>query len=100
MKNNMTDPERLLQMIIRLLVNSPDEVRVVSTSDNNSTIFQVSVAPNEAGQIIGKQGRTARSLRTLLSSMGVAAKTRYSLDILDHRTPITPTNEAKELVAR
>ena len=79
---NTPNPERLMQKIIRMLVDSPDKVSVKAISSTNATVLQVSVASKDVGQIIGKQGRTARSLRTLLVSMGAAAKTRYSLDIL------------------
>ena len=89
---NTPDPERIMLNIIRMLVDSPDKVSVKAISSTNATVLQVSVAPKEVGQIIGKQGRTARSLRTLLVSMSATAKTRYSLDILPNES--NPTNPA------
>jgi uncharacterized protein len=77
--------KRVLQNIIRTLVDSPDQVSDKAISVENAIVLEVAVAPTEAGQIIGKEGRTARSIRTLLASMGGTAKTRYSLDISANR---------------
>jgi uncharacterized protein len=80
-----SNAEALLQKIIRMIVDSPNEVSVVAIPGHDSTMFRVSVAPNEAGKVIGQQGRTAKSVRTLLSGMGIKAKTRYALEIIDDR---------------
>jgi uncharacterized protein len=90
---NTPNPKRIMQNIVRMLVDSPDKVSVKAISSPNATVLQVSVASKEVGQIIGKQGRTARSLRTLLVSMGAAAKTRYSLDILANES--NPTDNMR-----
>jgi uncharacterized protein len=79
---HVPNPERLIQNIVQVLVDSPDKVSVKAISANNAIMLQVSVAANEVGQVIGRQGRTARSIRTLLASMSAVTKTRYSLDIL------------------
>jgi uncharacterized protein len=90
---NTPNPERVMENIIRMLVDTPDKVSVKAISSTNATVLQVSVASKEVGQIIGKQGRTARSLRTLLVSMGATAKTRYSLDILSNES--NPTDAVR-----
>ena len=77
--------EELLFGIVSALVDDRNEVQVTSKTRLSSTIFQVTVAASEAGKIIGKSGRTATSIRGLLSAMGVAAKTRYGLDIITRR---------------
>jgi predicted RNA-binding protein YlqC (UPF0109 family) len=77
--------EELLLGIVHALVDDRNEVQVTSKTRLSSTIFQVTVAASEVGKIIGKNGRTATSIRGLLSAMGVAAKTRYGLDIITRR---------------
>jgi uncharacterized protein len=93
----MKNVESLLQKMIRMMVDSPNEVSVMTILSHDSTMFRVSVAPNEAGQVIGKQGRTAKSMRTLLSGMGIKAKTRYALEIIDDSSVNDPIiDESKE----
>jgi predicted RNA-binding protein YlqC (UPF0109 family) len=74
--------EELLLRMVKVLVDESDEVSVTSVIADNGTIFQVSVAPRDVGKVIGKSGRMARALRTLLSAIGVSRKTRYGLDII------------------
>jgi predicted RNA-binding protein YlqC (UPF0109 family) len=74
--------EGLLLRILFVLVDDPNEVQVISDTSEAGTVFRVTVAPPDAGKIIGKNGRIASSLRVLLSAMGVAAKTQYSLNIV------------------
>jgi predicted RNA-binding protein YlqC (UPF0109 family) len=73
--------EELLLRIVVALVDEPNEAHITSKTTGSGTMFQVTVAPTDVGKLIGKSGRTASSLRILLSAMGVAAKTRYNLDI-------------------
>jgi predicted RNA-binding protein YlqC (UPF0109 family) len=77
--------EELLLRIIVALVDEPNEVHITSNTTGSGTMFQVTVAPTDVGKIIGKSGRTARSIRTLLCAIGVAAKRRYELDIAPSR---------------
>ena len=77
--------EEFLRRIIVALVDDRNEVQVSSATKPSGTIFQVTVAPTDVGKIIGKDGRTAGSIRGLLSAMGIAAKTRYRLDIIARR---------------
>jgi len=74
--------EELLLRILFVLVDHPNEVQVTSDTTEGGTVFRVTVAPPDVGKIIGKNGRIARSLRVLLSAMGVAAKKQYSLNIV------------------
>jgi uncharacterized protein len=62
-------------------VDSRNEVQVTSVNKASGTVFQVSVAPTDVGNVIGKDGRTAQSIRMLLSAIGGATKTRYQLEI-------------------
>jgi predicted RNA-binding protein YlqC (UPF0109 family) len=63
-------------------VDNPDKVQVTATDSEQGTTFLVTVAPTDVGKVIGKSGRTAGSLRLLLSEIGMTSKTRYSLDIV------------------
>jgi predicted RNA-binding protein YlqC (UPF0109 family) len=74
--------EGLLLRIVTVLVDKSDEVSVTSATAENGTIFQVSVAPSDVGKVIGKSGRMATALRTLLSAVGVSLKTRFGLNIV------------------
>lgn len=77
--------EELLVGIVCALVDDRSEVQVISQTKISTKIFQVTVAPGDVGKIIGKNGRTATSIRGLLSAIGLAAKTRYSLEIVTKR---------------
>jgi predicted RNA-binding protein YlqC (UPF0109 family) len=65
----------------RALVDLPDEVSVQSAPDRDGTVLLLRVAPGDLGKVIGKQGRTARSIRTILGAASMKAQHRFSLDI-------------------
>jgi uncharacterized protein len=73
----------LVTGIARALVDRPEDVSINQTSTETGTLFRLRVDPKDVGKIIGKQGRTARSLRTLLGAISVKLKHRYSLEILE-----------------
>jgi len=79
-KNGM---KSLVEHIAKALVDSPDEVVVNEVSGEQSTVFELRVAEGDLGKVIGKQGRTARSIRTLLGAVGTKLNRRYSLEILE-----------------
>ena len=72
--------ERLTR-IISLLVDTPRAVRVDARQQRAVTVFEVHVDPEDLGQLIGRQGRTARALRSLLDARGSRDGLRYGLDI-------------------
>lgn len=74
----------LVEVVARGLVDHPDQVRVEATRGDRSPRIELSVAPDDIGKVIGKDGRTAKSIRTLLSCAAskVGAGRAY-LDILD-----------------
>jgi uncharacterized protein len=82
---NGSNVEKLVLRIVNSLVDNLDDVRVTSIITGTGTIFEVSVAPSDVGKIIGKSGRTARAIRELLMAMGIAAKVRYGLDVIENR---------------
>ena len=65
----------------KALVDLPEEVSVKSAPDNDGTVLLLRVAPADLGKVIGKQGRTARSIRTILGAASLKAQHRFSLDI-------------------
>jgi len=69
--------------IVQALVDQPDGVSVELIEDRDATILRVRVAPQDIGKVIGKQGRTARSLRTILGAASMKLHHRFSLDILE-----------------
>ena len=73
----------LVEEIAKALVDAPDEVQVKEVAGEQSTVFELRVAPDDLGKVIGKQGRTARSIRTLLGAVGTKMNRRYSLEILE-----------------
>jgi predicted RNA-binding protein YlqC (UPF0109 family) len=75
--------KELVEYIAKALVDKPDEVVVRAIEDGQTTVLELSVAPGDIGKVIGKQGRTARSIRTILSAAGMKAKRRFALDIID-----------------
>jgi len=75
--------QELVTQIARALVDIPEEVKVDAEENDLTTILRLSVAPSDVGKVIGKQGRTARSMRTILGAVGMKHRHRYSLDILE-----------------
>lgn len=70
-----------LARVISLLVDNPDDVRIDARRDRAVTVFEVRVDPDDLGQLIGRQGRTARALRSLLDVRGSRDGRRYGLEI-------------------
>lgn len=73
----------LISEIARSLVDKPEAVSVKVTEQEGGTALHLTVDPSDVGKIIGKQGRTARSLRTILSAVSVKLHHRYSLEIVE-----------------
>lgn len=73
----------LLELIAKALVDSPDDVSVSEITGEQTTILELRVAPDDLGKVIGKQGRTARALRTLLSAGGTKLGKRFHLEIIE-----------------
>ncbi len=82
-KSAVSEMQTLILEIGRALVDESDEVRVDVISTAESTALRLFVSPNDIGKVIGKQGRTARSLRTILSAASMKLHHRFSLDIVE-----------------
>ena len=75
--------KELLELIARSLVDQPDDVVVTEVEEDQSTVYELKVAPEDLGKVIGKQGRTARSIRTVLAAAGTKRRKRFELEILE-----------------
>jgi predicted RNA-binding protein YlqC (UPF0109 family) len=73
----------LVEEIAKALVDTPDRVTVNEVAGEHATVFELRVAEGDLGKVIGKQGRTARSIRTLLGAVGTKLNRRFSLEILE-----------------
>ena len=73
----------LIAAIARALVDKPDEVSVHEVIGENTTVIELKVAKDDLGKIIGKQGRTARSIRTVLNGASTKLKKRTVLEIIE-----------------
>ncbi len=75
--------KELIEEIAKALVDNPEEVTVRAVEGEQTTVLELRVAPADLGKVIGKQGRTARSIRTILSAAGMKLKKRFTLEILE-----------------
>ena len=79
----MAQVKELIEDIAKALVDVPDQVVVNEVSGEQTTVYELKVAASDIGKVIGKQGRTARSIRTLLGAVGTKLNRRFTLEILE-----------------
>ena len=73
----------LIAYLAKALVDRPDEVEVDDVDEGDTVVFELTVAEDDLGKVIGKQGRTARAQRAVLSAASTQKKVRASLEILE-----------------
>ena len=73
----------LVEYVAKALVDHPDQVSVESVEEPTTTTVRLKVAPADLGRVIGKQGRTARAMRTILSAASTKIRKRSVLEILE-----------------
>ena len=73
----------LVEQIAKSLVDHPDKVTVNAVEGEQVTVLELRVAPPDPGKVIGKQGRPARSIRTILGAAGMKLRKRFTLEILE-----------------
>ena len=73
----------LVELMARSLVDKPEEVAVAEVDGEMTSVFELRVAATDIGKVVGKQGNTARAMRTILSAAGAKLKKRFVLEILD-----------------
>jgi len=73
----------LLEEIARALVDNPEDVKVAEVEGEQTTVLELRVRNEDLGKVIGRQGRTARAIRTLLAAAGMKIRKRFVLEILE-----------------
>jgi hypothetical protein len=74
--------EQLIRVIARALVDHPEDVRIQVKEDARGLVYELSVHPADVGKVIGKQGRIAKALRTVVTSAAVKERKRVIVDII------------------
>jgi len=77
------DARALIEHVAKALVDAPADVLVEQFEEDGETVLELTVAEPDMGKVIGKSGRTARALRTLLGAVGVKQQKRFELEILE-----------------
>ena len=73
----------LVQYLAKSLVNNPEAVEVIETTGDDGSTLKIRVAKEDLGRIIGKQGRTAKSIRTLVNAAALRSNRRVVLEIVE-----------------
>lgn len=79
----MSAMKDLVEEIARALVDHPEQVRVTEVEGEQTTVLELRVQNEDLGKVIGRQGRTARAIRTLLAAAGMKVQKRFVLEILE-----------------
>ena len=74
--------DELVLFIAKSLVDQPDAVKVEMHEDDDAFVIELSVDPSDVGKVIGKQGRIAKAIRTIVKAASVDAEKKYVVDIL------------------
>lgn len=75
--------KELVETVCKSLVDNPDDVKVTQIDGEQTTILELRVHQSDLGKVIGKQGRTARAIRTILAAAGMKQKRRFNLEIIE-----------------
>jgi predicted RNA-binding protein YlqC (UPF0109 family) len=75
--------KNLVEEIAKALVDNPDQVHVRAIEGEQVTVFELRVHKSDLGHVIGRQGRTAKAIRTILSAVGMKLRKRFTLEILE-----------------
>jgi predicted RNA-binding protein YlqC (UPF0109 family) len=77
------DMSLLVAQIAQAIVDAPDQVQVAAVDDGDVMVLELRVAPTDIGKIIGRQGRTIKSMRTLVGAASLKLQQRYELEIIE-----------------
>ena len=83
MSDGKPDMVALMSHVAKAIVDAPDEVTVEPFEENGQTVLELIVAEEDLGRVIGRNGRTARSLRTIMNSAAQRTRKRYQLEIVE-----------------
>jgi uncharacterized protein len=75
--------KELVEEIAKALVDKPEQVQVRAVEGEQVTVLELRVHPEDLGKVIGRQGRTAKAIRTLLGAAGMKLRKRFTLEILE-----------------
>ena len=75
--------KELIEYIAKALVDNPDAVRVTEIEGEKTSVIELNVSKDDLGKVIGKQGRTARAMRTILSAASTKVRKRAVLEIIE-----------------
>ncbi len=75
--------KELVEAIAKALVDNPDQVQVRAIEGEQVTVLELRVHPSDLGKVIGRQGRTAKSIRTIFGAAGMKLRKRLTLEILE-----------------
>ena len=75
--------KELVESIVKSIVDHPEDVNVNEVSGEMTTIIELRVAPSDMGKVIGRQGRTAKAIRTILNAAGMRANRRMEFEIVN-----------------
>ena len=75
--------KELVEVIAKALVDNPEQVQVRAVEGEQVTVLELRVHPADLGKVIGRQGRTAKSIRTILGAAGMKQRKRLALEILE-----------------
>ena len=79
------DMRMLVEQIAQALVDAPEQVQVTPVEDGDATILELRVAPTDLGKVIGRQGRTAKSIRTILNAVASRTNRKVVLEIIEDK---------------
>ena len=82
-KKPLSDLSKMIELLAKMLVDLPDQVSVHEIEGENTTVIELKVAKEDLGKVIGKQGRTARAVRTILNGASTKLRKRTVLEIIE-----------------
>lgn len=98
----MEKDQQFVEMIVKEIVDNPDKVKTERKVDEMGVLIELTVDPEDMGKIIGKEGKTAKSIRTLLRVLGARERARVNLKIIEPETGReigTPNEEDTQPIA-
>jgi predicted RNA-binding protein YlqC (UPF0109 family) len=75
--------KELVELIVKSMVDNTEKVQVFQLSGESSAVFEIKVAPEDMGKVIGRQGKNAQAIRTILGAAGMKMKKKFSLDLIE-----------------
>jgi len=92
----MEKDQEFVEMVVKAIVDNPDKVKTERKVDEMGVLIELTVAPEDMGKIIGKEGKTAKSIRTLLRVLGAKERARVNLKIIEPGTGREIRESSKE----